>query len=112
MYEDNNNTSTEEEEEEDEINIRKEDKDLFINVDKPNKSKGDKMKDKKNSINVNRNSVINNKKLIPEDNNKDSNKKYTKTSYGFFNTYKNTIITPYSNYVNKNKNKKMKKNYN
>jgi len=109
VYEDNNNTSTEEEEEEDEINIRKEDKDLFINVDKPNKSKGDKMKDKKNSINVNRNSVINNKKLIPEDNNKDSNKKYTKTSYGFFNTYKNTIIAPYSSYANKHKNKNYEK---
>ena len=103
VYEDNNNTSTEEEEEEDEINIHKEDKDLFINVNKSSKSRADKIKDKRNITNVNKNAVTNNKILIPEDNN--INKKYTKTSYGFFNTYKNTIITPYPNYVNKNKNK-------
>ena len=108
-YEDNNITSTEEEEEEDEINIRKEDKDLFINVNKSSKSRADKIKDKRNITNVNRNSVTNNKILIPEDNNKDNNKKYTKTSYGFFNTYKNTIITPYSNYVNKRKSKNYEK---
>ena len=108
VYEDNNNL-TEEEEEEDEINILKEDKDQFINIDKSSKSKPEKTKVKNNSINVNKNAVMNNKILIPEENNKNNNKKYTKTSYGFFNTYKNTIITPYSNYVNKRKNKNYEK---
>jgi hypothetical protein len=109
IYEDNNNTSTEEEEEEEEINIHKEDKDLFINVDKSSKLKTDKIKDKKNTTNVNKNSVTNNKIIIPEENDKNNNKKYTKTSYGFYTAYRNTIIAPYSNYVNKGKNKNYEK---
>ena len=110
-------------EEEDKIVIKKKNnkirhKNLFINTSKINNIKNDPKKNEdNNTININKNIIINKKIILfPEENNNCS-----KTSYGFFNTftnkYKNIINMPYSNrterYINKfNKYNKFSQNIN
>ena len=74
---------------------------LFINRNKINNIKDDsENKEKKNTININKNIIINKKIILIPDRKKES-KNCSKTSYKFFNTYtnkyKNIINLPYSN---------------
>ena len=120
VYEYNNNNVSEKEEE-NKISVQKNNKNLFINTNKIDNLNQDKIEDKRNTININKNIIINKKIiLIPEEKNiykKNRNKSnnWSKTSYGFFNTYKNAINIPCSNcednYINKN-NENHKKNVN
>ena len=110
IYNDNNNSNNSLQE--DKIVIKKKNnkvgnKNIIINTNKINNLKNDFDKNQeKNTININKNIIINKKIiLIPEEKND-----YSKTSYGFFNTYENKykdiINMPYSNnnksYYNKN----------
>ena len=118
VYEYNNN-NTSEKEEENKILVQKNDKNLFINNNKIDNLNQDKIDDKRNTININKNIIINKKIiLIPEEKNiynKNKIHNWSKTSYGFFNTYKKEINIPSSkyedNYINKN-NENHKKNVN
>ena len=117
VYEYNNNNS--EKEDENKILDQKNDKNLFINTNKINNINQDKAEDKRNTININKNIIINKKIiLIPEEKNiynKNKNNNWSKTSYGFFNTYKNTLNIPFSSYEKNNINKNInnhKKNVN
>ena len=118
VYEYNNN-NTSEKEEENKILVQKNDKNLFINNNKIDNLNQDKIDDKRNTININKNIIINKKIiLIPEEKNiynKNKSHNWSKTSYGFFNTYKKEINIPSSkyedNYINKN-NENHKKNVN
>ena len=110
---DNNNLSEENNNslEEDKIIIKKNNnhirnKNLFIDTNKINSLKSRTEKgDDKNTININKNIIINKKIiLLPEEKNP-----YSKTSYGFFNTYtskyKNIINMPYSSNTENNMNR-------
>ena len=114
-----NNNNTSEKEEEKKILVEKKDKNLFIDTNKINNINQNKIEDKRNTININKNIIINKKIiLIPEEKNKYNKNKnksnnWSKTSYGFFNTYKKAINS--SNYednlINKT-NENHKKNVN
>ena len=118
VYEFNNNNASEKEEE-NKIIVQKNNENLSINTNKINNLDQNKIDDKRNTININKNIIINKKIiLIPEEKNKCNKNKsnnWSKTSYGFFNTYKNAINIPCSNYediyINKN-NENHKKNVN
>ena len=108
--ENENDNDNDNEENEDKIVIKKNNNkknsnsnnNIIINTNKINNIKNRiNNNEEKNTININKNIIINKKIiLIPEEQN--SNKKQcSKTSYGFFNTYKKTykniINIPYSN---------------
>ena len=102
VYEDNNTSD----EEDKIINNKKNsknkiNKNIYINANNINNIKNEeKNGNKNNTININKNIIINKKIiLIPEEKNQDKDN-WSKTSYGFFNQYKNIINSPYQNYNN------------
>lgn len=107
IYEDNdNNNISLEEEEEDKIiinkNSNKKNKKIFINTNKLNNNI--KNNEEKNTININKNIIINKKIILIPEEQSPNKTTCSKTSYGFFNTYRNTykniINIPYSNVTN------------
>ena len=117
-YEEENNTSSFEEDKliikNKNNNSKNKNKKIFINKNQINNIKNcrEKSGDKGDTININKNIIINKKIiLLPKEKDKDKNS-WSKTSYGFFNNNKNVITNSlYSNYNNnKNKNKISKEN--
>ena len=110
FYEEENDSSSNEEE----ITIKKNNKDekIFINKNKNNnvKNGGEKSGDKGDTININKNIIINKKIiLVPEKNKKNKNDNCSNTSYRFFNTYKNVSINSNNN-IYKNEKQNLNKN--
>ena len=118
LYDKENNISSVEK---DKKNIKTNDnnknKKIFINKNQINNinNGGEKSGDKGDTININKNIIINKKIiLLPKEKDKDKNN-WSNTTYGFFNAYKNAKNNFYSNYndnyINKNLKKKKKDNF-
>ena len=111
LYEEESNTSFEE----DKIFIKNKNnnknENIFINTNKINnvKNGGEKSEDIGDTININKNIIINKKIiLVPKEKNKNKNI-WVKTSYNFFNTSENKNNNSINN-MNNNKNPIFKKN--